>query len=386
MQTAVSSTPKLNAPMASSGYRRHLRILHTVSSLQFGGMEQFVVRLATVQARHGHKVAILALRGGPLKEIAREAGLHVSVLTHSSSAVRFLAGVAKAAFTRSDIIHAHNPTSLHYASGAKLMCGAKLVLTDHGQCAGVARPPGNWEVRQVDGLVSVSEDAGIRHKAMFRHNTMFRHSSKYIVIRNGLEFAGPNRSREEVLRELNLPSGPTLIVVARVEPVKDQETLLRAVSILQQRNIDANLLVVGDGSERQRLEMLLPQLGLRQERVRFLGFRTDIPDLLNAADIFVLSSLQEGLPLALLEAMGQGLPVVATSVGGVPELISHRRNGILCPPQSPVVLAEALAEIIQDADLCSRIGRAGALRVKADFSFEHMAQQYEELYRNLVDA
>jgi glycosyltransferase involved in cell wall biosynthesis len=183
---------------------------------------------------------------------------------------------------------------------------------------------------------------------------------------------------------LDLPPGPTGIVVARVEPVKDHETLLRAFSLLRQQGCAANLLVVGDGTDRNRLEALMPELGLGPDRIRFLGFRTDVPDLLGAADFFVLSSLQEGLPLAVLEAMGQQLPVVATSVGGVPELVSHREHGMLCPTRRPDALAEAMKELIQDPPLRRRLGEAGAQRVRADFSFERMAGRYEDLYRSLL--
>jgi glycosyltransferase involved in cell wall biosynthesis len=173
-------------------------------------------------------------------------------------------------------------------------------------------------------------------------------------------------------------------VVARVEPVKDHETLLGAVSLLQKQGIPANLLIVGDGSESSRLQAMLPALGLNEQRIRFLGFRTDVPELLHAADIFVLASLQEGLPLAVLEAMGQGMAVAATSVGGVPELISDQENGLLVPPQSPEILAEALAQLIGNPEFRRRIGDAAALRVKTDFSFEQMARRYEELYRSLL--
>jgi glycosyltransferase involved in cell wall biosynthesis len=288
--------------------------------------------------------------------------------------------LSSAASIRPDIVHAHNPTSLHYACAAKVVSRARLVLTDHGQCAGVARTHRNWEARQVNALVSVSADVGVRHQSSFQPL-----GSKHKVILNGLEFTSPKRSREEVRRELNLPPGLTLIVVARVEPVKDQETLLRALVLLKEQNIHANLLIVGDGSERQRLEAALPQMGLDPERVRFLGFRKDIPDLLHASDIFVLSSLQEGLPLAVLEAMGQGLPVVATSVGGVPELISHRKDGMLCPPSNPPVLAAMLAELIEETAFRHRLGQTGALRVQKDFSFDQMTKQYENLYFDLLE-
>jgi len=378
MQTSTVSNRSTESCAEAVSAGPGLTIVHTVSSLRFGGMEQFVVRLATVQRRRGHKLAVLALRGGPLEEAARQAGISVWTLSNPNRMIRFLSGVGRIARARPDIIHVHNPTSLHYACGAKVLCGAKLVLTDHGQCAGVERMPGKWEAGRVDMLVSVSGDVGARHK------TMFGASGRHTVILNGFEFSPPQKDREEVRRELDLPPGPTGIVVARVEPVKDHETLLRAFSLLRQQGCAANLLVVGDGADRNRLEALMPELGLGPDRIRFLGFRTDVPDLLGAADFFVLSSLQEGLPLAVLEAMGQQLPVVATSVGGVPELVSHREHGMLCPTRRPDALAEAMKELIQDPPLRRRLGEAGAQRVRADFSFERMAGRYEDLYRSLL--
>jgi glycosyltransferase involved in cell wall biosynthesis len=279
---------------------------------------------------------------------------------------------------RPGIVHAHNPTSLHYASGAAWLCRAKLVLTDHGQCAGVVRMPRSWEIRRLNALVSVSGDVDTRHREIFAR------ADKHSVIYNGVEFTRPGTSRDDIRRQLDLPSGPTIIVVARVEPVKDHETLLRAVSLLHRQGMPVNLLIAGDGSESERLQAMLHDLGLNTERIRFLGFRTDVPELLHAADIFVLSSLGEGLPLAVLEAMGQGLAVVATSVGGVPELISTRKNGLLVPPRSPELLAEALAELIRKPEFRQQLGEAGAVRVKNNFSFDQMARQYEELYRSLL--
>ena len=378
MPIALSPNPDTGCADSVPG-ARPLTIVHTLSSLQFGGMEQFVVRLAATQARRGHRPFVLAIRGGPLEEALREAGVPVWTSPQGAGRMmRFLKGIGTCARTRPDIVHAHNPTSLHYACGVKLLSRAKLVLTDHGQCAGVERTPKHWETKQVDVLVSVSEDVEGRHKPLFAP------AGRYAVIHNGFEFTPPRRSREQVLAELRLPPGPVGIVVARVEPVKDHETLLRALSLLEKAGLPVNLLIAGDGSERGRLEALLPDLGVSPERVRFLGFRTDVADLLGAADFFVLSSLQEGLPLAVLEAMGQQLPVVATSVGGVPELVSHRETGLLCPARSPEALAGALRELLQDPALRRRLGQNGARRVEAGFSFARMADRYETLYRDLL--
>jgi glycosyltransferase involved in cell wall biosynthesis len=133
-----------------------------------------------------------------------------------------------------------------------------------------------------------------------------------------------------------------------------------------------------------RLENLAEELGLGPDRVRFLGFRSDVPDLLAASDFFALPSLTEGLPLSVLEAMGHRLPVIATPVGGVPELVTEGRHGLLVPVDAPESLACAVSQLSQDADLRRRFGEAAYQKVKTDFSFETMLKSYETLYASLL--
>jgi glycosyltransferase involved in cell wall biosynthesis len=144
-----------------------------------------------------------------------------------------------------------------------------------------------------------------------------------------------------------------------------------------------NLLVVGDGSQRPRLEALSQELGLDPERVRFLGFRSDIPNLLTAADFFVLASRDEGLPLALLEAMSHGLPAVSTSVGGVPEVVANGEDGLLVPSGDVAAMAQAIGLLARDQAVRVRLGGAGQRRVEESFSFGRTATQYEQLYYKL---
>lgn len=357
---------------------RVLRIVHTVSSLQFGGMEQFALRLAALQEQRGHHAGVVALRGGPLIDTARSLRLDVKVLGSPSGAVRMIDCAAWLCRHRPHIIHVHNPTSLHYATFGRIFSRARLVLTLHGQCAGPPRKPTGWELRRTDACVSVSQDVAERDRAEFRDMRIFT------VIRNGVDPTPPRRSRSEVRSELRLEPGPTAIVVARLQPIKDHETLLHALAMLKQDGLEINLLVAGDGAERARLEALVPALGLDPGRIRFLGFRTDVPDLLTAADVFVLSSLQEGLPLAMLEAMSQQLPVVATSVGGVPELVADGENGFLVPKKNPALFAAALSRVVRSPQLAARLGAAGEKLVREQYSFGAMAKAYEGLYHRVL--
>jgi glycosyltransferase involved in cell wall biosynthesis len=143
------------------------------------------------------------------------------------------------------------------------------------------------------------------------------------------------------------------------------------------------LLIAGDGAKRPEYEALTRELGLTDEWVRFLGFRSDAPDLLGAADLFLLPSLTEGLPLSVLEAMTHGLPVIATPVGGVPEVVLPGRTGVLVPVEDVEALAGAIATMIQDRATRARLGEAGRERARGEFSFSRMVARYDALYGEL---
>ena len=144
------------------------------------------------------------------------------------------------------------------------------------------------------------------------------------------------------------------------------------------------MLVVGDGSARHSLELQARQLALDDRAVRFLGARSDVDALLNAVDFFVLPSDTEGLPLSVLEAMAHGLPIVASHVGGIPELIDHEQHGLLVPPRDPRALAVAVQRLYRDKSLRAKLGAAARARASDEFSLSTTAQQYERLYRRAM--
>jgi glycosyltransferase involved in cell wall biosynthesis len=187
-----------------------------------------------------------------------------------------------------------------------------------------------------------------------------------------------------VRAELCLGDEMTGIIVARVDRMKGHECLLRALGRLRDAGLRLTLLVAGDGPERSNLETVAGQLRLGPEWVRFLGFRSDVSDLLCAADFFVLPSFTEGLPLSVLEAMAHRLPVVATPVGGIPEIVADGESGLLVPVNEPEALANAIARLAQDPSLRYALGEAGFRAARDRFSFDAMARQYEALYYRLL--
>lgn len=342
-------------------------------------MEQFVLQIAAAQQQSGHETAVLALQGGPLLETARRQGIKVYVLGGKRKELRVLRALLLLARLRPDIMHAHNPTSLHYAVLGKKAGGARVVLTYHGRGGADARTPSAQEWHNTDAVVVVSQGAAGQLEA-----PEFR--DKLSVILNGIAPATPARDRKTVRAELGLAEDRAVgIMVARMDGLKGHETLLQAAALLRAAETPVTLLLVGDGAERAKLEKLAQEKGLTSDFVQFLGYRSDVPDLLAASDFFLLPSLTEGLPLSVLEAMSQHLPVVATPVGGIPEVVHSGQHGLLVPVQDPQALAAAITEMVTDPEGRRALGEAAYQRVRETFSFEAMTRQYDALYYSLTD-
>lgn len=206
------------------------------------------------------------------------------------------------------------------------------------------------------------------------------------IVYNGIDIkkAGGKLSftdAETLRRELQIqPETPFIFSAGRLQEQKAYPYLINAALLLKQRKIDYAILIAGDGEMRSQLEGQVKQLGL-EDRIVFLGFREDIPQLIALADVFVLSSLWEGLPVVILEAMAAGLPVVSADVGGVAELVVDGETGYLVPPGDPRALADALEKVLSlPAGKKAALGRAGRKRVEENFTLEQMVAAYEQLY------
>ncbi len=202
-----------------------------------------------------------------------------------------------------------------------------------------------------------------------------------LYIANGVPATEPQRSVREVRAELRTPPEATVIgTVARLHPSKAQDLLLRAFATVRQHDPAAVLWLIGDGEQRAALEREARQLGIAGH-VRMPGTRDDVRDILAAIDLFALPSRWEGMPNALMEAMAAGRPAVASDIDGIRELVTDGVTGWLVPADQPEALAQKMLEILADRDRAARIGQAGMAHVRAHFSVERMADDYEELYR-----
>jgi glycosyltransferase involved in cell wall biosynthesis len=206
------------------------------------------------------------------------------------------------------------------------------------------------------------------------------------IIPNGVPvatFSSPIVTRQAWRERQGIPPDAVVFAcVARLSAQKNVGALLQALAAMGGRG-DAMVLLCGEGEERGRLEAEARHLGIA-DRVRFLGSRTDVPEVLGASDVFVLPSLYEGHPLCVMEAMAAGRPVIATAVGGVPEVVRPGETGVLVPPGDVAALAVAMARLASSEEERGRLGRSGGAVAAKHFDVSHMAAAYDLLYQSLL--
>jgi glycosyltransferase involved in cell wall biosynthesis len=257
----------------------------------------------------------------------------------------------------------------------KVICGQRSVGNNRAWPAWIERATSRW----VDLYIANSHAGAYWLQAQAGVSP-----AKIKTVHSGLE-AEPfaKAERGQVRPSLHIPPhDPVVVSIGNLRKIKDQETLLKAARILQDQGCHFHLLLVGEGQRRQRLEQLCADLGVA--RLQFLGRRTDVSAILADADIKVLSSRSEGLPAAIMEAMAAGLPVVATAVGGIPELVQAGLTGLLVPPDDPSALANSLATLLANPTLRHQYGRAGQQRIQTHFSLTDKVGELERTYQHLL--
>ena len=350
-----------------------VRVVHVVESLDVGGLERLLVDFArhTDRARFALSVVTLGDRGRLADEF-EALGWPVRAL-HARPGVKpgSILRLARA-FRRDgvDVVHTHSEGPLLYGVTAARLAGVRRVIHTRHHGPDLGTPPRvlavvRWLTRWVDRVVCVADD-GVRHGT-----SEGLAAGKLLTVWNGIDldrfaYTGP------------APGGPA-VIVARLVPEKDHATLLKAVARVVSEEPGFRLEIAGDGPCRFALEEQCRALKLG-DAVRFLGEVGDVPALLGRAGLLVLSSVKEGISLTLLEAMARGLPVVATRVGGNPEVVSEGETGLLVPAGSSDDLAAALLAVYRDAEAGRRMGRAGRERAERCFDVRRTVDRYQRLY------
>lgn len=346
-----------------------MRIILVTNGLRFGGAERIVEALAIDFSRLGDDVAVVATtRDGPIGDIIRDHGIPVHLLNIASSLdlrpVYRLARIARQ--FRADVIHSHLAVSDIVTSMARPMLGGtRLVTTIHNPGIELDRFKTKlWRasLHSFHRVLSVSQR--VQESLSSRLNPQVVHPS-LIRMKDGFP------PREEVRSRLGIkPEDKVIMAVGRLTPIKGFDVLKEAANLVGDKNV--RFLLVGEGGERQRLE---------GGRLELLGARDDAAELMLAADIVVAPSRSEGLPQVLLEAMAAGRPVVATHVGGTPEVVVHGQTGILVPPNQPAALSQGLNQMLNDEDLRVQYGQAGRIRLMREgFNRDSMVDQTRRAY------
>ncbi len=288
---------------------------------------------------------------------------------------------------RIDVVHTHGKGPGLYGRLAARWARVPAVHTFHGiHYSGYPRPVRAVYLALERGLSRVSHtiiNVSASQEAEGLGLRLFQ-PSQSIVIVNGIDLAGLDGvvAHSPVRREsLGLaPSDPVVGCVTRFDPIKRIETMLRALQVLASRNPPLTLLLVGGGGEEERIRRLVAEMGLRRQ-VIFTGFLEDPVRIYPALDLYVSTSLKEGLPLSLVEAMGASLAVVATDVPGHRDVVVHGETGLLVPPEDPVALAAAISSLLADPERGRRMGEAGRRRVQKEFTIQPMVERTGQVYR-----
>lgn len=364
------------------------RLLLVVTLAEAGGAQTYAAQLIA-GLRDRFELTVSAYGPGPLRDAAAAAGVPFVPLRHVRRPVRpwrDLLGLVElirlCRRVRPDIVHANSSKAGALAMLAGSVTGVRArVFTAHGWAfrwhAGFSARLYLWLERLTGRLathvvcVSQSERA-----AGLEAGTCS--DAKTVVIPNAVDTSASVPARGDHDNRV-----PVIVSVTRLKAPKDAPTLLRGLARLN--GTAHHTRIVGDGPERQAVEAELRRLGLEQA-VELVGERRDIRTLLAAADVFVLSSRSEGMPVSILEAMAAGLPIVASDVGGVPELVVEGETGLLTAPADDAALAGALARLLADPDLRRGMGAAGRARVEALFDLPRFHRAHLRLYEEALGA
>jgi len=366
-----------------------MKVLFVLCNLDRGGTETQAVELSKRLSSAGCEVTVATFQDGPLRSLLQQAGIRTvdfpkkGGLISVRGAYQFLRLWRFIQKEKFDVVHSHDLWSNLLAVPAAKFARVPVVLSSQRDLAHLYwYTPSRKKVigrihRWASGVVVNSSAV-----SELVHNEFQVPVGRIHLIHNGVafeRFVQARTNRKKLLPGIN--GDATLIVtVANMHSAgKGHYEILEVAQRVKSLFSKAIFLFVGDGAERSSLEERARTLGVA-DSVVFLGQRGDIPELLGCCDIFVLASRAEGLPNSILEALATGLPVVATRVGGVPDVIVDEFSGLLVPAQDPNALGDALLRVLGDVELAAKLARGGRERARSRFAFERVVEELESVY------
>jgi glycosyltransferase involved in cell wall biosynthesis len=389
--TSVLRAPDVSAMAATE----KIRLLKFVTVFAVGGTERHVVTLAEGLDRSRFDVHLACFRrsGELLKQVTIAPVLEYQIqkLYNRRSIQERLRFARYARSHHIQIVHTYSFYANVFAVPAARLAGVPVVIASIRDTGAYVTPM----QRRVQRAVCRFADRVVVNADAVKDWLVDEgyDERRITVIRNGIDPApfGRKAAPGKLHYELGVPPNtPLIAVLSRVSPIKGLEYFLDAAAVVSAKIPDARFLIVGkadtrDAGYQRQLEAHADRLGLSR-RVVFTGLRMDVPELLDDVSVSVLPSLSEGLSNVLLESMAAGVPVVATRVGGSPEVVEDGVTGLLVPPRDADGLARAILRLQEDREMAARVGQAGRARVVERFSIADMVRRTEQLYADLLRA
>ena len=356
-------------------------------SLRYGGADVRVVALAQAFAEQGIHYNVAVLDDSDIQRRLASEGLNTVTVPHGKGnplVAPFMRGlISKEKYT---VVDAHNPQSQFWSHAATLgMRGIQRVSTIHSSYR--LEHEGSLKGHSYEQIIRVNALQGCRFIAVseavheYLTQTVGLESERIALIHNSIVLPDnpmPDKSHP-LIHELGWQDKTIVVVVGRLEPVKGHEFIIRALTSLTPIYPNLRCLFVGEGRIHDILQAQVVEAGL-DEVVHFAGFRDDVNAILKACDIFAIPSLSEGLPYALLEAASQKVPILASEVGGMAKLLTHKQNAYLVPPSDTPALAEGLRWMFDNVERRHALAEAAYTLVKDNYSMEKMLEQTLAVY------